>query len=417
MKNKIDMFNISEIKKMANLEKIEFEFADKQEKYNFIENILLESKYLTSNKKDKGIIKSFLSKATGLRDRQLKRLIGKARKGIKLKVDYSKLNKWKSKYTSSDIKLLVETDNVHKRMNGNAIRVNLKREFNLYGKKAYFSLAEISASSIYRYRKESIVYLNDSLTYTKTNPVNNLIGQRRKPNNDGKPGYLRIDSVHQGDRDKEKGVYYVNVVDEVTQWEYVGCVEGISEYFLLPVLLDLIESFPFKIVNFHSDNGSEYINYQVAGLLEKLAIDQTKSRSRRSNDNALVESKNASIVRKNFGFNHIPKRHADIIDTFLKEYFNTYINYHRVCAYPSVSIDKKGKEKKVYKDYNTPFRKFVSLEMFEIFLKEGITKESLFAKEMEMSDNESASAMRENYKRINIQIRKVEKDISGVILC
>ena len=411
MKNKIDMFNISEIKKMANLEKIEFEFADKQEKYNFIENVLLESKYLTSNKKDKGIIKSFLNKATSLRDRQIKRLIGKVRKGIKLKVDYSKLNKWKSKYTSTDIKLLVETDNSHKRMNGNAIRVNLNREFNLYGKKAYSSLAEISASSIYRYRKESIVYINDSLTYTKTNPVNNLIGTRRKPNNDGKPGYLRIDSVHQGDRDKEKGVYYVNVVDEVTQWEYVGCVEGISEYFLLPVLLDLIESFPFKIVNFHSDNGSEYINYQVAGLLEKLAIDQTKSRSRRSNDNALVESKNASIVRKHFGFNHIPKRHADIIDTFLKEYFNTYINYHRVCAYPSIIIDKKGKEKKVYKDYNTPFRKLVSLEMFEIFLKEGITKESLFAKEMEMSDNESASAMRDNYKKFNIQIRKVEKEI------
>ena len=417
MKNKIDMFNISEIKEIVKVEKLEFEFSNKQEKYDMIEKVLLESRYLTACKADKGIVKGFLIRVTNLQDRQLKRLIHKIRNGHKLKVDYSNLNKWKKKYTDEDIELLVKTDNVHKRMNGNAIRVNLNREFNLYGKQAYSSLAEISASSIYRFRKESIVYLNNSLTYTKTRPVNNLIGTRRKPNNQGRPGYLRIDSVHQGDRDKEKGVYYVNVVDEVTQWEYVGCVEGISEYFLLPVLLDLIESFPFKIVNFHSDNGSEYINYQVAGLLEKLAIDQTKSRSRRSNDNALAESKNASIIRKHFGFSHIPKRHAEVINDFLGEHFNTHLNYHRVCAYPSLTIDERGKEKKVYKEHNTPFRKLISLEKFEVFLKEGVTREKLFAKEMEMSDNESASVMRENYKKMRVQIHKVEKEISGVILC
>ena len=104
-----------------------------------------------------------------------------------------------------------------------------------------------------------------------------------------------IDSVHQGDLDGRKGVYEVNLVDEVTQYEFVAAVEGISERFLVPALEALMDAFPFEVKGFHSDNGSEYINYRVARLLRKLHVEEfTKSRPRRSNDNALVESKNAS---------------------------------------------------------------------------------------------------------------------------
>ena len=77
--------------------------------------------------------------------------------------------------------------------------------------------------------------------------------------------------------------------------------------------------FPFVIVGFHSDNGSEYINHQVANLLEKLRIEQTKSRSRQSNDNALAESKNASVVRKHMGYDHIPQAYAKPINAFYQE--------------------------------------------------------------------------------------------------
>ncbi|MEJ2756771.1 MAG: integrase, partial [Gammaproteobacteria bacterium] len=101
--------------------------------------------------------------------------------------------------------------------------------------------------------------------------------------------------MHQGDLDKVKGVYHINAVDEITQFEVVMSVEGISEAFLMPVLEALLAAFPFKIQCFHSDNGSKYINYQVAGLLEKLHIEFTKSRARHSNDNGLMESKNGSV--------------------------------------------------------------------------------------------------------------------------
>ena len=102
------------------------------------------------------------------------------------------------------------------------------------------------------------------------------IGERRKPHPAGRPGFLRVDSVHQGDLDGEKGLYEINLVDEVTQYEFVAAVEGISERFLVPALEGSIEAFPFIIRGFHADNGSEYINHRVAALLRKLHIEESK---------------------------------------------------------------------------------------------------------------------------------------------
>ena len=203
------------------------------------------------------------------------------------------------------------------------------------------------------------------------------IGERKKPFPEGKPGYIRVDSVHQGDLDKEKGVYHVNLVDEVTQWEVVICVEGIAESFLLPALAEALAAFPFVIINFHSDNGSEYINYRVAALLEKLHVAQTKSRARESGDNGLVEGKNGAVIRKWMGHAHIPKHHARAIMTFYREYFTPFLNYHRFCAFPDEEIDAKGKIRKKYRTFLTPHLKLASIPEVEQYLQEGVTTDTL----------------------------------------
>ncbi len=113
-------------------------------------------------------------------------------------------------------------------------------------------------------------YQNKRRHWTKTNPAGAPIGTRRAPQPDGVPGYIRIDSVHQGDLDGVKGVYHINAVDCVTQMQFVATCEKISEAYMLPVIRQLLDGFPFVILGFHSDNGSEYINYQVAKLLDKL---------------------------------------------------------------------------------------------------------------------------------------------------
>ena len=184
-------------------------------------------------------------------------------------------------------------------------------------------------------------------------------------------------------------------MDEVTQFECVFAVERISEHFLIPALAQLLATFPFVILGFHSDNGSEYINRNVAKLLEKLRIEQTKSRARQTNDNALVESKNGSTVRKHLGYSHIPGRFAKRVSAFASGILSTYLNFHRPCYFPTDYTDAQGKRRKRYRyeDMKTPYEKLKSLPEATRYLKPGITFQQLDAIATECSDNEAAQRL------------------------
>ncbi len=220
-------------------------------------------------------------------------------------------------------------------------------------------------------------------------------GTRRRPAPEGQPGFIRIDTVHQGDKDKVKGLYHINAVDEMTQFQIVCTVERISEAFLIPVLEEILAAFPFKLQGFHSDNGSEYINYSVAKLLDNLHIKFTKSRSRKTNDNALAECKNGAVIRKILGYAHIPQKYATEVNEFNRKYLTPYLNYHRPCFFAETVVDKKGKERKkyLYENMMTPYEKFKSLPKSAKYLKKGITLEALQAKADSMSDNEAAERL------------------------
>ncbi|MFQ5356529.1 MAG: hypothetical protein ACE5DY_08630 [Mariprofundaceae bacterium] len=228
-------------------------------------------------------------------------------------------------------------------VSGTAIKAFFQRAFEVYGDQRFARLAGISVSHIYNLRK-SKVYQRCRRKFIRTHGVKVNIGECCKPRPNGVPGHLRVDSVHQGDMDGRKGVYHINSVDEVTQWEVVVSVERISEQFMLPARRSLLEQFPFLIRGFHADNGSEHINRHVADLLNGLVIRLTKSRPRHSNDNALAESKNNSVVRKTFGYIHIPQQHAEVMDTFNRKYPNPCINFHRPCHFPIVETDHRGKQ-------------------------------------------------------------------------
>lgn len=170
-------------------------------------------------------------------------------------------------------------------------------------------------------------------------------------------------------------MYHINAADYVTQMQLVVTCEKISEAYLLPVIRQLLAGFPFVILGFHSDNGSEYINYRVAKLLEKLRVEFTKSRPHHSNDNALAESKNASVVRKHLGYAHIPQHCASLANAFCAGYLNPYANFHRPCFFHETITDAKGKERKRYRyqDMKTPYEKFKSLPNASDYLKPGVT--------------------------------------------
>ena len=400
------MLSIAQIREFLQLsEVVKFEGISLKEKYEWTDKVLTRFRYSQLKKKEKGSVRKYIMKMTGISKSQLTRLIFKKAEVGKVLPSSRGRHTFTTTYTPEDIALLVETDNAHERLSGAATKEIFEREFEKFKKNDYAKLSKISVSHIYNLRGKK-QYTCASLTYTKTQATSVSIGERRKPQPEGKPGYIRVDSVHQGDLDKEKGVYHINMVDEVTQMEIIGCVEKISEQYLETLLEDLILQFPFKIINFHSDNGSEYINKTVAKLLNKLIISQTKSRSRKCNDQALVEGKNGAVIRKHMGRTHISQKNAGPINLFYKNCFNVYVNYHRPSGFPTVIVDSKGKQKKKYKTYLVPYEKFKSIPNATQYLREGLTIESLDKIAYAKSDNEYAKEMQKEKDKLFKNFKK-----------
>lgn len=374
-------------------DKVKFENVGSiKEKYIWVEAILNRFSYFSIEKKARSEVRKYITMVTEYSSSQLSRLIRKKKKTGKIRRSDIPKNRFERRYDATDIELLLKTDNAHGRISGPATKKVLEREYSVFNKIEYENVKRISPSHIYNLR-QTRQYVSQALTFVKTDPVDRNIGERRKPRPDGKPGYLRVDSVHQGDRDGQKGVYHINIVDEVTQFEWAGCVETISEFHLKPLLVKLLSQIPFVIWNFHTDNGSEYINYVVAKILNGLLIEQTKSRSRHSNDNALAEGKNGSRIRKHMGYWYIPKKFSGSVDHFYQTYFNIYLNYHRPCGFATTVTDTKGKNTKKYDIYMTPYEKLKSLPNAKQYLKQEITFELLDKTAYEFSDNEWAEKM------------------------
>lgn len=401
----VSVAQIKEFAKLNNGAKFKSN-SSKVDTYNWIEKCLGRFRYFSLIKKEKSIVKNYIVKMTGYSDGAIDKLIARKRTLGKIFVKERTQNLFQTFYQPCDVGLLAEVANVTLNQNGRALKEMLRSMYLDFNDTRFEKLAHISVSHIYNLKKTN-VYQTKSLYYTKTNPVQRDIGIRKKPEPFGKPGFVRVDSVHQGDLDSEKGVYHINFVDEVTQMEYVCCVEKISEYFLLPALEEILKIFPTKLLGFHSDNGSEYINKTVSKLLNKMMIEQTKSRSRKTNDNALAEGKNGAIVRKYMGYGHIPKGYAKKINTFYREYLNPYLNFHRFCGFATDYVNEKGKVRKVYENYMTPIQKLLSIPQCEQYLKEGVTKELLEQESRSTNHFEAAKKVHEMRSELFKSIKRI----------
>lgn len=385
-----------------------FSFESHEIAYRWISGVLDRFRYydIGRTKKEKISIRHYLKRFTTYSRSQITRLIQEKKKMGTLKYGKGKKkHRFTKIYTREDTHLLAEADNIYRRMSGEAMRKVFTDEFKVYGKIEYTRLAKISHGHFYRLR-ESETYQERALTIGRTISVSRSIGLRKKPQPDGKPGYIRADTVHQGDLDGVKGVYHLNLVDEVTQWEILVCVDSITEDSMAYVLYLALEFFPFVIVGFHSDNGGENINGCVSEVLQKLFIEQTKSRSGRCNDNALIESKNGSVVRKHMGHWHIPKYEARKINGFYRDCFNEFLNFHRMCAYPTIVVGENGKKKKIYEETMTPCQKLLSIPGVSKYLRAGVTIPDLAEKMLRASHIEYAKIMHEAKQKLFATIKK-----------
>ncbi len=386
---------------VAGTQALEFRRAEDDEgRYGWIEQVLRRFEYRRLDRADKGAVLAYLQHLSGYSRAQLTRLVSRCMNGKPLVKNYRRPeHAFARRYTAADVALLAEVDRAMGTLSGPPTACVLRRRRDVFKDTRFERLGDISVGHLYNLRN-SAAYRAQRVVLTKTRPTRGVdIGVRRAPAREGRPGFIRIDSVHQGDHDGIKGLYHINAVDCVTQWQVVATVQTISEAHLLPVIEQMLEQFPFEILGFHADNGSEYVNHRVAKMLDKLKVEFTRSRPRHSNDNGLAETKNGAVVRKEFGFAHIPQRHATRFNTYCAEYLNPFLNFHRPCLFATDKLDPKkpGRIKKVYRpqDAMTPLDKLASLSDVHTCLREGMTLEHLRELAMALSDVQAAEELNE----------------------
>mgnify|MGYP003525688461 CR=1 FL=1 len=355
---------------------------DDEGRYRWIDAVLRRLDYRQLARSHRGPVLAYLQRLSGYSRAQVTRLVARWMAGRPLVKNYQAPEyAFARRYTSADVALLVEVDRAMGTLSGPATACVLRRQRDVFAVPGFERLGDLSVGHLYNLRA-SAGYRAQRVVQTKTRPTRRVdIGVRRAPAPEGRAGFVRIDSVHQGDQDGVKGLYHINAVDCVTQWQVVASVHTLSEVHLLPVIEQMLEQFPFVILGFHADNDSEYVNHKVAKLLEKLRVEFTRSRPRHSNDNGLAETKNGAVVRKEFGYAHIPQRHAARFNTYCREYLNPFLNFHRPCLFSTDVADatKPGRIKRVYrpKDAMTPLDKLAGLPEANRGLREGITLQHL----------------------------------------
>lgn len=386
---------------LAGTQALEFRRTeDDAGRYAWIEQVLRRFAYRQLGRAERGAVLAYLQRLSGYSRAQVTRLVSRWTIGQPLVKNYRRPeHAFARRYTAADVALLAAVDRAMGTLSGPATACVLRRQRDVFKVPGFERLADISVAHLYNLRA-SADYRAQRVVQTKTRPTRRVdIGVRRAPAPEGRAGFIRIDSVHQGDFDGVKGLYHINAVDCLTQWQVVASVQTLSEAHLLPVIEQMLEQFPFVILGFHADNGSEYVNHLVARLLDKLRIEFTRSRPRHSNDNGLAETKNGAVVRKEFGYAHIPQRHAARFNTYCHEFLNPFLNFHRPCLYSTDVPDLKrpGRIKRVYRprDAMTPLDKLTSLAEVNRGLRDGVSLEHLRELATALTDVQAAEELNE----------------------
>ena len=293
--------------------------ADEAGRYAWIEAVLKRFDYRCLKRADRGVLLTYLQRISGYSRAQVTRLVSRWVAGKRLVKQYrAPEHAFAKRYTSADVALLAEVDQVMNTMSGAATACVLRRQRDVHEDARFARLGSISVAHLYNLRN-SAPYLAKRIIKNRTVPVTEL----------------------------------------------------------------MLAQFPFKLQGFHADNGREFVNGPVARMLNKLFIEFTRSRPRHSNDNGLAETKNGAVVRKMFGYSHIPQRHAARFNAFCSEHFNPFLNFHRPCLFSTDRADPKkpGRFKRIYRpqDAMTPLDKFASPPDAASFLREGVTLADLQA--------------------------------------
>lgn len=178
------------------------------------------------------------------------------------------------------------------------------------------------------------------------------------------PGYLELDLVsHSGERAEGQFIYTLNLTDIASTWDESCSVMGKGEESVIEALQEISEALPFPVLGIDSDNGSEFINWHLKAYCDARDLQFTRSRPYKKDDNAHIEQKNWTHVRKLIGWDRYdsPQSLKAMNDLFRHE-LRLYMNLFQPSVKLIQTISKGSRRTRRYDYPQTPLDRLLSLK-------------------------------------------------------
>ena len=173
------------------------------------------------------------------------------------------------------------------------------------------------------------------------------------------PGFLEVDLVsHSGASAEGNFIHSLNCTDIHTTWTETRAVMGRGQTMTLKAFEDIKEQLPFPLKGIDSDNDGAFINYHLKAFCDRHKIQFTRGRPYKKDDNAHIEQKNWTHVRRIFGyFRYDTEEVLELINDLYSNELKWFTNFFQ----PSVKLVKKirigSKLKRIYNEPKTPFQR------------------------------------------------------------
>ena len=180
--------------------------------------------------------------------------------------------------------------------------------------------------------------------------------------NEHRPGFLEIDLVaHCGESTEGQYLNTLSAVDIATGWVACRGVLGKGQQRVGGAVHHIGQNLPFPLLGLDSDNGSEFINHHLFAYCQRKSITFTRARPYRKNDNAHIEQKNWSVVRRLIGYDRYHSPQALLQLNRLYPLVERYVNFFQ----PVMQLQEKQRQgarvRKVYDAPRTPYRRLLEL--------------------------------------------------------
>lgn len=178
-----------------------------------------------------------------------------------------------------------------------------------------------------------------------------------------KPGHIQIDLVaHCGNSISGEFNWTLNATDIYSQWSESECIVNKSEYEVIDALKNIISRMPFNIISINSDNGSEFINWELLRYCKNNNILFSRTRPYKKDDNAYIEQKNWTNVRKIIGFDRYEgKKAKDLLNDLYRNELRLFLNLF-MPSVKRIEIKQEGsKYRRIYDKPKTPINRLIEL--------------------------------------------------------